>query len=138
MSKFLTKIFQEEIADTGLCEEQQGFRKNRSAIDAIFTIRQITEKPIKFNKPAFMCFVDLIRAFDRVKLEDVVPLLQKREVHPRIITIINKLNTNNYTSIKIADKLSELKPHPIQYNHGRNNHGSQEDEGRIPDGGQRN
>ena len=25
MSKFLTKIFKEEIADTGLCEEQQGF-----------------------------------------------------------------------------------------------------------------
>ena len=106
MSKFLTKIFEEEIADTGLCEEQQGFRKNRSAIDAIFTIRQITEKAIEFNKPAFMCFVDLTQAFDRVKLEDVVPLLQKREVHPRIITIINKLNTNNYTSIKIANKLS--------------------------------
>ena len=99
MSKFLTKIFEEEIADTGLYEEQQGFRKNRSAIDAIFTIRQITEKAIEFNKPAFMCFVDLIQAFDRVKLEDVVPLLQKREVHPRIITIINKLNNNNHTSI---------------------------------------
>ena len=94
MSKFLTKIFEEEIADTGLCEEQQGFRKNRSAIDAIFTIRQITEKAIEFNKPAFMYFVDLTQAFDRVKLEDVVPLLQKREVY-RIITIINKLNTNN-------------------------------------------
>ena len=44
-------------------------------------MRQITEKAIKFNKPAFMCFVDLTQAFDRVKQED----------------------TNNYTSIKIAD-----------------------------------
>ena len=75
MSKFLTKIFEEEIAHNGICEEQQGFRKNRSAIDAIFTIRQIAEKAIEFNKPAFMCFVDLTQAFDRVKLEDVVPLL---------------------------------------------------------------
>ena len=78
MSEFLTKIFAEEIANTGICEEQQGFRKNRSAINAIFTTRQITEKAIEFNKPAFMCFVDLTQAFDRVKLEDV-PLLQKRE-----------------------------------------------------------
>ena len=98
-----------------------------------------------------MCFVDLTQAFDRVKLEDVVPLLQKREVHPRIITIINKLNTNNYTSIKIADKLSDkiplttgirqgdsYKPRPIQHNHGQNNHGSQESGARIPDGGQTN
>ena len=110
MSKFLRKIFKEEIADTGLCEEQQGFRINRSAIDAIFIIRQITEKAIEFKKPAFMCFVDLTQAFDSAKLEDVVPLLQKREVHPSIITIINKLNTNNYTSIKIADKLSDKIP----------------------------
>ena len=77
MSKFLTKIFEEEIADTGICEELQGFRKNSSAIDAIFTIRLITEKVIEFNKPAFICFVDLTQAFDRVELEDVVPLLQK-------------------------------------------------------------
>ena len=77
MSKLLTKIFGEKIADTGLCEEQQGFRKKRSAIDAIFTIRQITEKAIEFNKPAFMRFVDLTQAFDRVKLENVVLLLLK-------------------------------------------------------------
>ena len=55
-----------------------------------------------------MCFVDLTQAFDRVKLEDVVPLLQKREVQPRIITIINKLNTNNYT--KIVDRLDDKIP----------------------------
>ena len=77
MSKFLTKIFEEEMVDTGLCEEQQGFRKNRSAMDAIFTIRQITQKAIEFNMPAFMCLVDLTQTFDRVKLKDVVPLLQK-------------------------------------------------------------
>ena len=76
MSKFLTKIFEEEIADTGLCKEQEGFRKYRPTIDAIFTIRQITEKATEFNKLAFMYFVDLTQAFDRVKLEDVVPLLQ--------------------------------------------------------------
>ena len=71
MSKSPTKIFEEEIADTGLCEEQQGFRKNRSAIDPIFIIRQINEKTIEFNKPAFMCFVDLTQAFAMVKLKDV-------------------------------------------------------------------
>ena len=54
-----------------------------------------------------MCFVDLTQAFDRVKLDDVVPLLLKKEVHHRIITIINKLNTNNYTS---ADNLSDKIP----------------------------
>ena len=43
-----------------------------------------------------MCFVDLTQAFDRVKLEDVVPILLKREVHPRIITILKKNVLANY------------------------------------------
>ncbi|XP_048522729.1 uncharacterized protein LOC125504568 [Dendroctonus ponderosae] len=93
MSKLLTKIFEEELVASGMCEEQQGFRKNRSSIDAIFTIRQITEKAIELNKPAFICFVDL-----------------KRDIHPRIVTIIAKLNSNKYTSIKVADMLSEKIP----------------------------
>ena len=41
---------------TGICEEQQGLRNNKSAIDAIFIIRQITEKAIEFNK-TFQSFI---------------------------------------------------------------------------------
>ena len=82
MSKFLTQIFEEEIADTGLCEKQQGFRKNRSAIDVIFTIRQKTEKAIEFNKQAFMCFVDLTQAFDRVKLKVIAASAEERSTSP--------------------------------------------------------
>ena len=82
MLKFLTKIFEEEIVYTWICEEQQWFRKNRSAIVTIFTIKQITEKFIEFDKPAFMCFVDLTQAFDRVKLGDVVPKSAKEKSTP--------------------------------------------------------
>lgn len=57
-----------------------------------------------------MCFVDLAQAFDRVKLDDVVPLLQKRHIHPCIITIIVKVNTHNYTSIRVANRVSEKIP----------------------------
>lgn len=55
--------------------EEQGFRKNRSTLDAIFITRQIVEKAIQYGKPAFMCFIDLTKAFDRVKLIDVINIL---------------------------------------------------------------
>lgn len=108
--KLFTKILAEEVVSTGICEEQQGFRNNRSAIDAIFIIRQITEKAIEFSKVAFMCFVDLTQAFDRVRLADVLALLQKRNIHPNTIRTIEKLNTDNYTYVRTANKLSKRIP----------------------------
>lgn len=95
VSKLLTKVLAEEVATTGIREEQQGFRPNRSAVDAIFILRQLAEKAIEFNKPAFMYFVDLTQAFDRVRLRDVIALLKKRHIDPNIIATIEELNTNN-------------------------------------------
>ncbi|KAI4475988.1 hypothetical protein M0802_014961 [Mischocyttarus mexicanus] len=48
--KLFTKILSEVVAQTGVREEQQAFRKNSSTIDAIFILRQIAEKEIEFNK----------------------------------------------------------------------------------------
>ena len=111
VSKILTKVFEEVISATGLCEEQQGFRRNRSTTDAIFTIRQVSEKAIEFNKPAFMCFIDLTQAFDRVQLADIVPILKKRKLYPDIVRIIIELNTNNHTIIRSANSsLSNMVP----------------------------
>jgi len=53
-------------------EEKQGFRKNRSTTDAIFILRQIVEKSIEFNHPTYLRFVDLKKAFERVRLADVI------------------------------------------------------------------
>ena len=85
------KILAEEVRSTEICEEQQGFRNNRSAIDAIFIIRKITK-----SYTAFMCFINLTQAFDRVRLTYVIILLHKRSMHPNIIRIIEELNTENY------------------------------------------
>ncbi|XP_055384192.1 uncharacterized protein LOC129613898 [Condylostylus longicornis] len=43
MLKLFTEIVSIEVAGTGIAEEQQGFRTNRSTTDAIFILRQITE-----------------------------------------------------------------------------------------------
>lgn len=91
------------MASTGISEEQQEFRQNRSTTDAIFILRQITKKAIEFNKAAFMCFIDLMKAFDGVRLVDILEILKKRKVNPRIITIIKELNSGNNTFIKMEE-----------------------------------
>lgn len=71
------------IADTIILEEQNGFRRNRSCIDGVFTLAQIIEKHREFNIPTFMIFIDYHKAFDtvnRIKLWDIL----YNTVYPRI------------------------------------------------------
>ncbi|XP_065174094.1 uncharacterized protein [Atheta coriaria] len=58
--KITTRIISNKILErTTFGDEQQGFRTGRSCNDAIFILRQIKEKAIEWNRPAFICFVDL-------------------------------------------------------------------------------
>lgn len=93
-------------------EEQQGFRRGRSVTDAIFVMKQIKEKSLEYNKPAYICFVDLSKAFDRVRLGDVLEILQKEKIPPYIIKIIHHLNTQNTTKVKHGVKTTEAIPTP--------------------------
>ena len=47
-------------------EIQCGFMSGRGTTDAIFIVRQLQEKHLAANKPLYMAFVDLEKAFDRV------------------------------------------------------------------------
>jgi len=49
---------------------------------------QIVEKSIDFNHPAYLCFIDLKKAFNRVRLADVIDCLREREVPEQIVRII--------------------------------------------------
>lgn len=55
MAKLLSQIISKkisEIMEAG--EEQQGFRRNISTEDAIFVLRQLTEKIVEYEKPLFL------------------------------------------------------------------------------------
>ena len=47
-------------------EMQCGFMSGRGTTDEIFIVRQLQEKHLAANKPLYMAFVDLEKAFDRV------------------------------------------------------------------------
>jgi predicted oxidoreductase len=66
-------------------------------------IRQIREKEIEYNTSAYLCFIDLTKAFDRIKLNDVVNALQKKNTPQRI----KDLNTGNITQLKVNETLTK-------------------------------
>ena len=52
-------------------EMQSGFMSGCGTTDAIFIVRQLQEKYLAANKPLYMAFIDLEKAFDRVP-QDVI------------------------------------------------------------------
>ena len=85
-------------------DEQQGFRTGRSCVDAIFVIRQLKEKAIEFNRPAYTCFVDFEKAFDRVRLEDVINTLHNRSIPLEIIKTVEDMYSNNYFEVRVGNR----------------------------------
>lgn len=55
------------IIEPKLGEEQYGYRKDRSTSDLIFALRMVIEKSWEFNKPLYVAFIDLEKAFDSVQ-----------------------------------------------------------------------
>lgn len=49
-----------------LCEEQNGFRKNRSCLDHLYTLNTIISNRKGKGKSTFVCYVDIRKAFDNL------------------------------------------------------------------------
>lgn len=106
--KLFTSIMRDWLQDCiEIAEEQQGFRNNRGTTDAIFMIRQIREKAIEYCRPAFICFIDLTKAFDRIKKQDVIDILGEEQVNTQVIRVIRDMYENTTTRIRTTEGMTE-------------------------------
>ena len=67
--KVLTLVLLErmqEIVEPQLMEEQCGFREGRDTIDQIRLTRHVVERATEYHTTVYLCFVDLIKAYDSV------------------------------------------------------------------------
>lgn len=65
--KIYSKIINErlrKISESILIEEQAGFRKGRSCMDDVFSLKQIIQKRREFNLETHLAFIDFEKAFD--------------------------------------------------------------------------
>ena len=93
-------------------KEQQGFTKGQSISDAVFIIKQIKENAIEYTIPAYICFIDLTMAFDRVGLGDILYILIENGAAANITKIIHNLNIENVTKVKAGDQFTANIPTP--------------------------
>jgi hypothetical protein len=110
--KALLKIIQMRLSryaeEHGLMpEEQCGFRPGRSTIDMMFVIRMLQEFGRDKDIPMFVCFIDLMKAYDTVDRPLLWKILARFGVPSKMIAVIRAFHDGMRASVRIEGELSE-------------------------------
>ena len=93
--------------ENGFTETQIGGRKERSPAEQIFILRSVIEYFIYQNKPLYIQFMDLVKAFDTMVLKSVLLDLWKINIKGKAWRMIYILNKKSIVKIITGVGVSE-------------------------------
>ena len=110
IGKVLEKMIQYRLGDyceaiKCLPESQNGFRSDRSTVDAMFVSRLISTCAREKLISIFQCFVDLTKAYDKVNRSILWLVLQRLGVPDKMIALIRGLLDGSEAAIRIKGEI---------------------------------
>ena len=108
--KLLLTIILRRISDkinTGVGDEQAGFRKNSGTLEGIFNLNIIAEKYIEIQKDICACFIEYSKAFDTVIHGKLTEYLKTTDIDQSDIALIANLYWEQDTKIRIENDMSQ-------------------------------
>jgi hypothetical protein len=109
-SKIFSRIILQRITtavDGILRQEQAGFRKGKSCIDHIFTLRQILEQSHEWNGSLYVVFVDFEKAFDSLHRASMWRILRHYGIPEKLVNVIRSLYENFECRVIHNNQLTE-------------------------------
>ena len=109
-AKIFNKLILNRIVpalDHLLCKNQNGFRRGRSTIAQILSIRRILEEMRRLNKEITLCFVDFRKAFDSISREVMFEILPLYGIPSLLVEAIKSLYINTSAIIISPDGETE-------------------------------
>ena len=88
------------IDKNGFTETQAGGRTNRGIADQLFTLRAVMDQYSYLDKPLYIEFIDLVKAFDKMVLKNVMIDLWNAGVKGTIWRNIYNINKQAFIKIK--------------------------------------
>ena len=79
----------------------------RGTTDAIFIVRQLQEKHLAANKPLYMAFVDLEKAFDRVPRDVIWWAMRKLGIDEWLVRLLQSMYKDVRSRVRVGDGYSE-------------------------------
>jgi sorting nexin-29 len=91
-------------------DHQCGFRRNRSTIDHIYSIRQILEKKWEYNEAIHQLFIDFKKAYDSVRREVLYNILIEFGIPMRLVRLIKMCLSEMYSRVWVDKHRSHTFP----------------------------
>ena len=88
-------------------EVQCGFMSGHGTTDAIFIVRQLQEKHLAANKPLYMAFVDLEKAFDRVPRDVIWWAMRKLGIDEWLVRLVQSMYKDVRSRVRVGNGYSE-------------------------------
>ena len=88
-------------------EEQYGFRNGKGTTNAIFALRMIIGRSVDMQKTVFLCFVDFEKAFETVKHEELVKILESTGKDGKDTRLIGNLYWNQKAAVRIENEVTD-------------------------------
>ena len=88
-------------------EMQCGFMSGRGTTDAFFIVRQLQEKHLAANKPLYMAFIDLEKAFDRVPRDVIWWGMRKLGIDEWLVRLVQSMYKDVRNRVRVGDGYSE-------------------------------
>ena len=90
-----------------ISEVQYGCMPYRGTRNAIFVLRRLVERMIEKQKDVYVCFFDYSKAFDTVKHEPLIQLLQSLDIDPQDVNLLANLYWNQQAAVRHNGEISE-------------------------------
>ena len=88
-------------------EMQCGFMSGRGTTDAIFIVCQLQEKHLAANKPLYMAFIDLEKAFDRVQGDVIWWAMRKLGIDKWWVRLVQSMYKDVRSRVRVGNGYSE-------------------------------
>jgi len=93
---------------------QCGYRRERSTVDQIFTVRQILEKCSENGKDTHHLFIDFEASYDSITRRSLYAAMEEMNIPRNLIGLVKATVNNTQCAVKIQNRLSE----PINVKNG--------------------
>ncbi|KAK3784412.1 hypothetical protein RRG08_039413 [Elysia crispata] len=112
MTNILLRIIMKRIRNkvyTEIADNQCGFIEGKGTANAIYIPRQIIERTLEVNKDLYVCFIDYTKAFDRVRHEEIITILQQLNIDGKDLRIIKNIYWEQKAAVRVEEETSNFQ-----------------------------
>ena len=88
---------------------QCGFVEGKGTVNAIFVLRTIIERALEVNKDLYLCFIDYTKAFDKVRHEEIINILENLDMDGKDLRIIKNLYWKQTATVRMDNEVSNFQ-----------------------------